>query len=71
MIQTPKAGCELLRFTGDIFEATLSASGPQGAEAYLRTTLGRAAVRRREIIGEAEEGLSRLVAWWRAERVRA
>ncbi|TAL18462.1 glycogen debranching protein [bacterium] len=69
MIQTPSPGAELVRFTGDLLTVTLETQKDKGVEAYLRTTLGRAGVRRREIIDEVEAGVPRLDRDWRDLRM--
>ncbi len=64
----PAAGERLLRFVGDQVIFKLQASGapaPASWQARLRTTLGRAAVRRREIIAAHAGGPAFAGASWR------
>ncbi len=62
--QFPQAGQKMLRFVGDIFEVRLNISKGRAGCAYLRTNLGYASVRRREIIAGVEDGAPRLDTDW-------
>jgi starch synthase (maltosyl-transferring) len=63
---TPAPGERLLRFVGDRVRFTLRAGADQaGWRALLRTNLGRAAARRREIIAAHAGGVAAAGASWR------
>ena len=59
MRQTPEPESFLLKWRGDTLTVTLELDEPREGYAAFRTNLGRAAVRRREIIDETEKGLDR------------
>jgi hypothetical protein len=63
---TPPPGERLLRFVGDCVRFTLRAgAGRAGWRALLRTNLGRASARRREIISAHAGGAVAAGASWR------
>ena len=64
MTQTPHAEEFLLKWRGDVLTVTLTLDRPRKGRAALRTNLGRAAVRRQEIIDETEQGLTPLARAW-------
>lgn len=65
MIHTPTPGTSRIAHAGDALSFELELPQRQSGEAFLRTNLGRAAVRRAEIIAEAEEGAAILGRdWW-------
>jgi starch synthase (maltosyl-transferring) len=65
-VMAPSAGERLLRFVGDRVRFTLRAGGERaGGRALLRTNLGRAATRRREIIAAHAGGAPAAGASWR------
>lgn len=64
MTQTPSSGSFLQKWQGDILTVTLDLGSPRRGRAALRTNLGAAAVRRREIIQETERGITPLAEAW-------
>ena len=64
MTQTPAPGDFLLRWRGDALTVTLTLPSPRRGRAAFRTNLGRASVRRREIVDETEKGLTPLAKAW-------
>ena len=64
MTQTPNTEDFLLKWRGDTLTVTLKLDVPRKGRAAFRTNLGRAAVRRREIIDETEKGLTPLAKAW-------
>ena len=64
MTQTPNPEDFLLKWRGDILHVTLRLDTPRKGRAAFRTNLGRATVRRREIIDETEKGLTPLARAW-------
>ena len=64
MRQTPSTGSYLLRWKGDELTVALSLGAPRKGRAVLRTNLGAASVRRREIIEETEHGVVPLAKAW-------
>lgn len=62
--QSPEPGTSLLAFRGDLLTLTLSVAPPSEGAAYVRTNLGRAGVRRAEIVAEAEDGVPALGGDW-------
>ena len=64
MTQTPAPGDFLLRWRGDALKVTLTLPSPRRGRAAFRTNLGRASVRRREIVDETEKGLTPLAKAW-------
>ena len=64
MKQTPEPEAFLLKWRGDTLEVTLELDSPRPGRAALRTNLGRAEVRRREIVDETERGLTPLARAW-------
>jgi len=54
LVQTPRPGEHLLRSCGDTAKFTLKLSQPAQGAGWLRTNVGRAALRRREIIDQVE-----------------
>lgn len=64
MIQTPAPESFLLKWRGDTLAVTLTVDPPRKGRAAFRTNLGHAAVRRREIIDETEEGVTPLAKAW-------
>ena len=64
MKQTPSSEEFLLKWKGDVLTVTLTLDSPRKGRAALRTNLGRAQVRRREIIAETERGEVPLARAW-------
>jgi predicted glycogen debranching enzyme len=64
MTQTPEPESFLLKWRGDTLYVTLQLDSPRRGRAAFRTNLGRAAVRRREIIDETERGVVPLAKAW-------
>ncbi len=64
MIQTPKAEDFILKWRGDTLAVTLKLAHPRKGHAALRTNIGHARVRRREIIAETERGETPLAKAW-------
>ena len=64
MTQTPAPESFLLKWRGDTLAVTLTVDPPRKGRAAFRTNLGRAGVRRREIIDETEKGLTPLAKAW-------
>ena len=64
MIQTPAPESFLLKWRGDTLTVTLELDASRKGRAAFRTNLGRAAVRRREIIDETEKGVTPLAKAW-------
>ncbi|RMG95229.1 MAG: glycogen debranching protein, partial [Candidatus Dadabacteria bacterium] len=62
--QSPEPGASLLALRGDVLTLTLSVSPASEGAAYVRTNLGRAGVRRAEIVAEAEDGVPALGGDW-------
>ena len=63
--QTPTPGSHCLFFAGDVFVVRLAADQTSAQDrAYVRTTLGRAAVRRAEVVDHAETGTPLAHAEW-------
>ena len=62
--QTPGPDSYLLRWKGDELVVTLALDAPRKGRAVLRTNLGAASVRRREIIEETERGIVPLAKAW-------
>ena len=65
MRQIPHCEDFLLRWKGDVLSVTLSLDAPRRGRAALRTNLGGASIRRREIIEETEQGVTPLARAWR------
>ena len=64
MTQTPEPESFILKWRGDTLVVTLELDSPRDGRAAFRTNLGRAAVRRREIIDETEKGVVPLARAW-------
>jgi len=64
MTQTPAPDAFLLRWKGDVLVVTLRLDAPRTGRAVLRTNLGAASIRRREIIAETERGETPLACAW-------
>ena len=64
MTQTPATEDFILKWRGDKLTVTLKLDTPRKGHAAFRTNLGRAGVRRREIIDETEKGLTPLARAW-------
>ena len=64
MTQTPAPEDFLLKWRGDTLTVTLKLDRPRKGRAAFRTNLGRASVRRREIIEETEKGITSLAKAW-------
>ena len=64
LMQTPSPGGWLLRFCGEAVEFRLKVNGVDQGQAYLRTNLGNAGIRRREIIEAVEKDQPRLETDW-------
>ena len=63
--QVPEPGTSVILHQGDVVTFTVSAVHPvAGTSAWLRTNLGRAAIRRREILAHAEAGEAILGRDW-------
>ncbi|MGI5868838.1 MAG: amylo-alpha-1,6-glucosidase [Kiritimatiellia bacterium] len=65
MKQTPDPGSSLLAHVGDVIDFTLRIHGARPGRASLRTTLGGARIRRREIVEAADAGRPALALEWR------
>lgn len=64
MRQIPETGAFVLKWRGDRLKVTLTLDSPRKGRAALRTNIGRAGVRRREIIDETERGETPLARAW-------
>ena len=64
MTQTPNTEDFILKWRGDKLTVTLKLDSPRKGRAAFRTNLGRAEVRRQEIIDETEKGLTPLAKAW-------
>ena len=64
MKQNPEPEAFLLKWRGDTLKVTLRLDSPRKGRAAFRTNLGRAVVRRGEIIDETEKGLTPLAKAW-------
>ena len=64
MTQIPAPEDFLLKWRGDTLTVTLTLDQPRKGRAAFRTNLGRASVRRREIIDETEKGITPLAKAW-------
>ncbi len=64
MQQTPETGSFHLQWVADIFTVSLKLDKPFGGRAVFRTNLGRADIRRREIIAATESGDPILARDW-------
>ena len=64
MTQIPAPEDFLLKWRGDTLTVTLKLDQPRKGRAAFRTNLGRASVRRREIIDETEKGVTPLAKAW-------
>ena len=64
MTQEPKPESFLLKWRGDSLTVTLTLEAPRKGRAAFRTNLGRASVRRQEIIDETERGITPLARAW-------
>ena len=64
MTQIPAPEDFLLKWRGDTLAVTLKLDAPRKGRAAFRTNIGRASVRRREIIDETEKGLTPLAKAW-------
>ena len=64
MTQIPAPGDFLVKWRGDTLDVTLTLAVPRKGRAALRTNIGRAGVRRQEIIDETEKGLTPLARAW-------
>jgi len=64
MRQTPPPESFLLKWRGDVLAVTLELDSPRKGRAAFRTNIGRARVRRREIIAETERGETPLARAW-------
>ena len=62
--QFPCPGEFLLRWSGDVLEVTLRLDAPRRGRAAFRTNVGRAPVRRREVIACTESGGAMLARDW-------
>ena len=62
--QTPNPEDFILKWRGDTLTVTLELDAPRKGRAAFRTNIGRASVRRREIIDETEKGLTPLARAW-------
>ena len=64
MKQTPSTESFLLKWRGDSLTVSLKLDTPRKGRAAFRTNLGRASVRRQEIIEETERGITPLARAW-------
>ena len=64
MKQEPSPESFLLKWLGDQLTVTLKLETPRKGRAAFRTNIGRAAVRRQEIIEETEKGITPLARAW-------
>ena len=64
MTQTPSPHDFILKWRGDTLTVTLTLDRPHKGRAAFRTNLGRARIRRREIIAETEKGETPLARAW-------
>lgn len=64
MTQTPAADGFYLKWLGDKLTVTLKLDAPRKGRAALRTNIGHAKTRRREIIAETEAGVTPLAKAW-------
>ena len=64
MTQEPAPESFLLRWRGDSLAVTLNVDPPRKGRAAFRTNLGRAAVRRQEIVDETEKGVVPMAKAW-------
>ncbi len=62
--QTPEPNEEFIRYCGDLITFSLKVSSPQNGEAFLRTNIGNAKIRRKEIIDRVEKDKPLLDADW-------
>ncbi len=65
MTQNPECDAHLLFWQGDALDVTLKLDAPRAGQAFFRTDIGAAAVRRREIIEANDLGLTPLEKAWR------
>ncbi len=64
MKQTPNPESFLLKWRYDVLTVTLKLDTPRKGRAALRTNIGRASIRRREIIDETEKGITPPAKAW-------
>ena len=64
MTQTPPPESFILKWRGDTLFVSLTLDTPRRGHAALRTNIGHADIRRREIIAETEEGTTPLARAW-------
>ena len=64
MTQTPSPHDFILKWRGDMLTVTLTLDRPRKGHAAFRTNLGRAKIRRREIMAETERGETPLARAW-------
>ena len=64
MKQFPESDSFLLKWRGDVLTVSLRLDSPRKGRAALRTNIGHARVRRREIIAETERGETPLAKAW-------
>ena len=64
MTQTPSTDDFILKWRGDTLTVTLKLDSPRAGRAAFRTNIGRASVRRHEIIDETEKGITPLAKAW-------
>ncbi|MCF7847414.1 MAG: glycogen debranching enzyme N-terminal domain-containing protein [Kiritimatiellales bacterium] len=62
--QTPAPGTHLINFSGDTITFTLEGGNGMEGQAWLRSNIGHARIRRNEIIRHAEDGLPPLSRDW-------
>lgn len=63
-VQSPAPGSRIVRHAGDLLEFSFVVPGGGAGHAWLRTTLGHAAVRRAEIVAHVENGQPMLAREW-------
>ena len=64
LTQTPAPGCGLIRFCGDAQDFSLTLAEPAAGRAGVRTNLGHAAIRRRDLIDEVDADQPHLERDW-------
>jgi len=62
--QTPEPDRRMIRYRGDLLPFSLRVSPPVAGRAFLRTNLGRAAVRREELVAKTESDEAVLARDW-------
>ncbi|MGI5922920.1 MAG: amylo-alpha-1,6-glucosidase [Lentisphaeria bacterium] len=65
LLQQPAPGAKLVRFAGDCLNVQLTLRQPRPGQAFVRSNLGQAAIRRAEIVANVEEHKAILGRDWR------